>query len=109
MTDLNWTQDADGVYRATCNGRPIWVWRVAVGEWNYGTTTTSRVDVPCRYGAPRRHLAMADAVTLAMRLSPTAKPTRELYLGHKVLAWHVRPDDLPRTISQLVADKSWSW
>src|SRR4029077_773155 len=57
----------------------------------------------------RRHLAMADAVTLAMRLSPTAKPTGELYLGHKVLAWHVRPDELPRTISQLVADKSWSW
>jgi len=94
-TTLNWTPDANGVYRATCNGRQIWVWRVNVGEWNYGTTTASRMDVPCRYGAPRRHLAMADATLLALRLPASAQPTRELLLGHKVLAWHVRPEALP--------------
>lgn len=60
-----WAKHANGTYRATLSdGRGVWVWSPAPGEWRYGLLSGCE-DVPNTYGAPRLHLAKADCLALA--------------------------------------------
>lgn len=93
-------------YRAVLNNRHIVVWRSAVADWSYGTAGVApitwlgdgaaaampRTDIPCQYGAPSKHLAMADAELLAMVLQPTERPSTDMYLGRaNVRMWRFNP------------------
>ena len=90
-----WAKQADGAYRATlADGRGVWVWSPAPGEWRYGLLSGCE-DVPNTYGAPRLHLAKADCLALAGWLRPGARPARPKHrpriAGRIAREWQVHP------------------
>ncbi len=86
-----WTQDADGVYRRMVGDRAVWVWRSEPGSWTYGTTTRMGVDHANKWGAPRKHLAMADCLAFVAKLDGKAIPDRIMQAGELQRVWDVHP------------------